>query len=232
MKEDGKMSQKSIEAKFRDLLNEKENVEKLKELLPHWREAYKLTMELAEKSFVQLAFFFLFFALIDKAAVTKASLFGIEFNSLSIPYAILFVLCIITFYRLISLACFAQIAEEAVRQVYFHLYVKYSTTGLCDLTVYPSLPQIENTFGNLEDEVGGFFAQLASWSAIIEGLAIIIILLIALSWAPYAVIRGDLISNTWTISIVSISWLLIFRALLLGIQTLRYYMNEPTVSCS
>jgi hypothetical protein len=216
------MNQKDVEKKIRDLLKEEGNTEKLKELLPVWRETYKLAMELSGKSFLHLAIFFLFFSLIDMAEVTKASLFDIEFKTLSIPYGILFTLSIITYYRLILLVCFAQTIEEAIRETYYQCYESFQTEGLSDLAVYPSLVQIEKAFENLEDNQSGFFARLAFASMLIESLALIIIPLFGFIWASYALIRSTLISDLWSISIVCVSWLVIFRALLLAIQSLRY----------
>lgn len=219
------MSQRNIGEKISKVLKEKENSERLKEFLPVWREAYKLSMELAEKSVVQLVFFFLFFALIDVAAVTKASLFGIEFNSLSIPYVILFVLSVATFYRLMLLACFAQVIEEAIRKAYVNLYRDFQSEGLSDLAAYPSLPQIENTFANLEDNEQSFFARLSQASMVVQALALPVISLVGLTWASYALIRGTVISNYWAIPIVCISWLVILRALLVGIHAIRYALE-------
>jgi cytochrome bd-type quinol oxidase subunit 2 len=212
----------SIGHRIRGILSEGHDMEKLAEMLPIWRESYKLTMELAGKSFLQLVFFFLLFALIDRAEVTKASLFGIEFNNLSAPYAILFSLSVIIFYRLVSLVCFAQLTEDAIREAYYQCYKKFQINGLTELTIYPSLPQIESTFENLEHNKRSLFAKTAFVFMLFESSALVIIPLLGFLWASYALIRSSLIDNVLSISVVSVAWLVILRALVLSAHVLRF----------
>ena len=149
------MSQKGTEQKIREILESKEEIDKLHDILPLWRESYKQAMESSEKSFTQMIFFFL----IDKAALTKVSFFGLELTDWSIPYALVYGLCFMTFYRFVTLGSFAQMTEEAIREGNNQIYEKFSTENLMEFTVYPSLPQIENTLSNIEDDRGGFFTR-------------------------------------------------------------------------
>ncbi len=214
----------SIGKKIENIIHvDKENLEKLKEMLPIWRESYKLSMENAEKSFVQLIFFFLFFFLINAAEVTEVNLFGIKFNSLSVPYALLFILSAITFYRFVSISCFAQLIEEAIRHANYQIFQDFQKKGLMDLGNYSSVPQIENCFANLEDKKSSCFTRIGNLFVIAQSLVLGVFPLLALISASYALIKSEFIGNSWSIVLICISWIFILRALILIVQWLRYY---------
>lgn len=219
------MAQRSIQRKINNITSiSEENVEKLKELVQIWRETYKISMENAEKIFVQLIFFLLFFLLINSAEVTKASLFGLEFKSLSLPYALLYFLSAITFYRFTSILCFAQVVEEGIRSAYTKLFTDFQYSGLTDLGGYPSIPQIETCFANLEDESSSFFVKYIG-NIFVVGQSVILVLavLILLVLNSYFLLRSTLVSDSWAILLICISWFFILRSLILLVQMFRHY---------
>ncbi len=195
--------------------------------MPLWRETYKLSIKLsmqnAEKIFTQFAFFMLLFFLINSAEITKASLFGLEFKSLSLPYIFLFFLSSLNFYRFSSVLCFAQVVEEAIRKTYVKLFKDFQYSGLTDLASYPSIPQIENCFSNLEDDKDSFFQKYVGSSFLAFRYSILSLIILALfGSASYCLWRSTLVNHLWAIPLICISWILILRSYILFIQVHRH----------
>ena len=185
------MAQRSIEQTIRGILEQnKDDAVILKDMLPLWQESYKASSEETEKNLLRFLFFFFLFAMIDSAQLSKISVFGVDFQTAGIPMLVTYVTCVLLYYRCMSLFFFSQIVEEAIREANYQFFKAFQLAGLCDLSVYPSVPQIENTLANLEEDKNSFPARLASAWTMGETIVIVFAPLLAMIWASYALVRS------------------------------------------
>jgi hypothetical protein len=153
--------------------------------------------------------------------LSSVSIFDIDLNASGIALLSLFIACNILYYRLMSMLVFSQMVEEAIRHAQYRLYQDYQVAGLTDLAVYPSLPQAENTFANLEDDSSSFASRLASSFAISEALILILVPLIAMIWAAYVIVSSPLIGGAVSVFAVVVSIVIMLRGFSLMLHAAR-----------
>lgn len=209
---------KTLENKLHELIESNNSVsEEARELLPLWRDNYRYTADLAEKSFLRLIFFGFLFYIVITAQVSEVSALGVKFENFAVPMLVSLLLCAYYFYRFIGLFCFAQNIEQVIREIYFQYFKSWQTVGLIDLTDHPSISQIENTYNALSDS-SKLFGFVSRAGMLFVTLAFFVAPIMFFGWAVYSLFQTSLISSTSTVVISIVTGVIVVRSIFLIAQ--------------
>jgi len=215
------MAQEKINEMVKEILEKKqaEGLQQAQDLLKLWRENYRETYKSAEKTGLKLVSSILIFSLLATANLNEVAFFGLKFNNVQVPLIILHVICSYLFYRLTSLFVFAQLIDEAVREVMFRLYPDWQGQGLSDLCDFPSLFQIENSLGNLGAKKSVFETIANYWTV---GITVVVGLVFIgwLAWATNRMFVHQNISLTILLPAITISLLCVLRGIFVVIHAM------------
>ena len=159
--------------------------------------------------------------MIELAQLSKLSVFGIELKTGGIPLIVVYLTCTFLYYRFMSLFVFYETVEEALREGYYQCFYEYHSTGLTDLTIYPSLDQIENAFVNLEEDEKSFMYRILARFQTTLTWCLMVGPLVATLWASYVLIRSPVTNAYLSIPAVCVSSVILIRAAIFIVQQNR-----------